>query len=574
VPSAGISALVDGVDAWIDPGTSLSAIITLEGGAGLVGNQAGFSFASSAILYAVDNNALYANGAIVNNGTIAIVNGTLSVVVEAGSNIAQSYALAEPSFENAGDIILDGGTLAIDGSEFSNVGTVYISNSGVLSVSRGWMDGGQNALPPGGEIDIGGGGLASFSDGVSNQDFVFDGPGTIAFDDPTDIRAIGITDFGYRDEIFVPSITQAQNLLAESLTFTTALPPTETLGIVAVAGGAKIVALSNNDVPPCFARGTRILTPAGYAPVEQLQPGNLVVTATGTAKKLRWVGWRSVDLTDHRRPDAVRPIRITAGALAEGVPARDLRLSPDHALLLDGLLVPVKYLVNNATILREQDCLAVTYFHLELDHHDVILAENVLTETYLDTGNRGNFAHGAGDTSRSPVFGRGTQWNNAAYAPLCISGPPLRAARQILFDRLAAQGYRHRIMPDVSLAIEGVRVGRSFGMAWLPCFRLPGHRGEITIRSATFVPAEMAIGPSDDEDWRVLGVGLRRIRLDRQIFAPQDLATGGFHPRGASDIIDWTDGNATIAVPRETAIIGLNILALPKAWLIMPPAYD
>jgi hypothetical protein len=571
VPGAGTQAIVNAVDAWIDPGTSLSAIITLEGGAGLIGNQAGFSFTSTATLYAVDDDAIYANGAIVNDGTIAVVGGNLRVVVEAGSNIAQSYGLAEPSFENTRDIDLDGGTLAIDGSQFSNVGTVFISNSGVLSLSGGWMDGGQTALPPGGDIDIGGGGLASFSDGVIDQDFFFNGPGTIVFDDPADVRAIGITDFGYRDEILVPSITQAQNLIADSLTFTTALPPMETLAIVPIAGGAEIVALGHHEVPPCFARGTRILTPAGYVPVERLRPGDLVVTVAGKAETLRWVGSRSVDLAAHRRPDAVLPIRITAGALAEGVPARDVQLSPDHALWLDHLLVPVKYLVNNATILRDRDCLAVTYFHLELETHSVILAENMPVETYLDTGNRGNFAHQEGTAWRSPVFGRGTQWNEAAYAPLCIAGPKLRAIRQKLFDRLAAQGYRHRIMPDVSLMVDGVKVGRSFGMAWLPCFRLPGHGGKITIRSATFVPGEMAVGPSDEEDWRVLGVGLRRIRVDHQIFTPHILAIGGFHPRGAGDIVDWTDGNATIAVPPETTIIGLNILALPKAWLIMPP---
>jgi hypothetical protein len=108
-------------------------------------------------------------------------------------------------------------------------------------------------------------------------------------------------------------------------------------------------------------------------------------------------------------------------------------------------------------------------------------------------------------------------------------------------------------------------------MAWLPCFRLPAHSGEITIRSATFVPAEMALGPDDDEDWRELGIGLRRIRIDSRIHAPATIAAAGFHARASGDSIDWTNGNATITVPRETRVIGLNILALPKAWLVMPP---
>jgi len=569
VPGAGTQAVVNGIDAWIDPGTTLSAVITLEGGAGLIGNDAGFSFTPSATLYADDRNALYGNGAIVNDGTIEIVNGSLTVVIQAGNAIARSYGLLESSFENLNDIAISRGTLALEGSELSNPGTVFIGNAGLLSVDGGWVDGGQGAAPPGGLIDITGGGLAQFGDGVSDQDFVFNGPGTIAFGDPADVHAIAITDFGYRDDIIVPSVQQAETLLADGLTFTTALPSSETLAIVSFAGGAEIIAAANNDVPPCFARGTRILTPAGYAPVETLRPGDLVVTVSGKPAPVRWVGWRSIDLADHRRPEAVRPIRIKAGAISDHVPARDVRLSPDHALLLGGQLVPVKYLVNNATILRERDCLAVTYFHLELDRHDVILAENLGAETYLDTGNRNIFDRGSGAPWRSPVFGRGKQWNKDSYAPLCTNGPIFRAIRQSLFDRLSAQGYRHRIVPDVNLFIGTRKIPRSFGMAWLPCFRLPAHAGEITIRSATFVPAEMALGPDDDEDWRELGIGIRRIRLDTRTHAPATLATSGFHPRATGDTIDWTNGNATITIPPETRTLALNILALPKAWLVM-----
>jgi hypothetical protein len=571
VPGAGTQAVINGIDAWIDPETTLSAVITLEGGAGLIGNDAGFSFTPSATLYADDRNALFGNGAIVNDGTIEIVSGSLTVVVQAGNAIARSYGLLESNFENLNNIAISGGTLAIEGSEFSNPGTVFVGTAGVLSVNGGWVDGGQGAAPPGGLIDLSGGGLAQFGDGVTDQDFVFTGPGTIAFDDPADVRAIEITDFGYRDEIIAPSVQQAETLLADALTFTTALPPAETLAIVSFAGGAEIIAAANHDVPPCFARGTRILTPSGYAPVETLRLGDFVVTVTGKPRPVRWAGWRSIDLADHRRPEAVYPIRIKAGAISDHVPARDVRLSPDHALLFGGQLVPVKYLVNNATILRERGCLAVTYFHLELDRHDVILAENLGAETYLDTGNRDIFTHSGGTAWRSHAFGRGKQWNKDAYAPLCTSGPILRAVRQSLFDRLSAQGYRHRIMPDVNLFAGGRKIPRSFGMAWLPCFRLPAHSGEITIRSATFGPAEMALGPDDDEDWRELGIGLRRIRIDSRIHAPATIAAAGFHDRASGDSIDWTNGNATITVPRETRVIGLNILALPKAWLVMPP---
>jgi len=416
-----------------------------------------------------------------------------------------------------------------------------------------------------------GGGLARFADGVVDQDFVFSGPGTIAFDDPRDVSAVGITDFNYRDAILVPSVTQAKSLLAEGITFTNALPPGETLAIVTLPGVAEIIAQANNNVPPCFARGTRLLTPAGYVPVQDLRPGQLVVTAAGAAEPIRWIGWRTIDLTDHARPEAIRPIRVTAGAFGEGVPAREVQLSPDHAVYLDGHLIPIKLLVNSASIVRDMTSLAVTYFHVELARHGVILAESLPVETYLDTGNRNMFENAAGTPHRSPVFGRGRQWDAQAFAPLCIGGPVLRAVRTRIFERLAAAGYRHQVMPDVTLTAGGRKISRSSGMAWLPCFRLPpGHGGEIAIRSATFVPAEMAVGAGDDEDWRHLGVGIRRIRLDGQIFAPREVAVAGFYPRASGDLADWTDGNATIVVPPETSLVALNILALPKGWLVMP----
>jgi hypothetical protein len=575
VPGAGSLAIISGLDAWIDPQTTLAAAITLVAGGGLIGNDGGFLLAPSATLLAADSNALYGDGAIVNDGTIAMIDGTLTVVVGAGSNIAQAYGLAEPSFENAGGIYVGGGMLAIDGTEFSNIGTVFVSNSGVLSVAGGWVDGGQGAVPPGGVIDIAGG-LADFSDGVVEQDFVFGGPGTIVFDDPGDVRAVEVSGFGYGDEILAPSVLQAQSLLDQALTFTTALPAGETLAVAPVSGGADagraaILAVNDGGVPPCFARGTRLLTPAGYVPVEQLRPDDLVVTAAGVAERLVWVGWRTLDLADHRRLEAVRPIRVKAGAIADGVPARDVRLSPDHALLLGGRLVPVKFLVNNATIVRDTHSLAVTYFHVELERHGVVLAENLPAETYLDTGNRSLFENSAGTANPSPVFGRGRQWDGSAFAPLCTSGAALRAIRQAVFDRMAAQGYRHQLVPEITLAVGGKRIPRSFGPAWLPCFRLPApHGGTVGIRSATFVPAEMAVGPGDDEDWRTLGIGIRRIRLDKQIYAPSEVAVAGFHPRASGDIADWTDGYATIAVPKEARILGLNILALPKAWLIVP----
>jgi hypothetical protein len=149
----------------------------------------------------------------------------------------------------------------------------------------------------------------------------------------------------------------------------------------------------------CYAAGTRILTTSGEVAVEALRVGQRVRTAAGEAKPISWIGHRSID-------GEVWPVRVQAHAFGPGRPHRDLWLSPDHAVLVDGdgegaapaVLIPIRYLVNGATVCQERRD-QVTYFHVELAMHDVLLAEGLPAESYLDTGNRAAFANG----DRTPV---------------------------------------------------------------------------------------------------------------------------------------------------------------------------
>jgi len=145
---------------------------------------------------------------------------------------------------------------------------------------------------------------------------------------------------------------------------------------------------------PCFAAGTRVMTARGEVPVEALRAGDLVVTLGRRGawlRPVRWIGRRRVDGRRHPRPEAVLPVRIRAGALGPGTPHRDLRVSPDHALFLDGVLVPAAALVDGETILQEAAGGPVTYYHVELDAHDLLLAEGAPAESWLDCGNRHQF---------------------------------------------------------------------------------------------------------------------------------------------------------------------------------------
>lgn len=141
----------------------------------------------------------------------------------------------------------------------------------------------------------------------------------------------------------------------------------------------------------CFMAGTLIRTPDGEAAVETLERGDLVVTADGAAKPVRWVGRQTVSAIF---ADPLRnwPIRVKAGALADNVPSRDLLLSPDHALLVGGVLIQAAALVNETSIVRESEVSSVfVYYHVELDDHSLILAENTPAETFVDNADRRNF---------------------------------------------------------------------------------------------------------------------------------------------------------------------------------------
>ncbi len=199
-------------------------------------------------------------------------------------------------------------------------------------------------------------------------------------------------------------------------------------------GLALANAVAQNGVPACFLAGTDILTPAGPLPVERLAPGDLVCARFGGVVPVVWCGRRRLAPARHADPDAVRPIRIRRDAVAPGVPVRDLLLSPDHAVFLGGVLIPVKYLLNGHTIVPDRTMAEVDYRHIELARHDVLLAEALPAESYLDTGNRAAFEGEGAALMLHPAFGR-RRWQRDACAPLRGGGPPVDDVRLLLLAR-------------------------------------------------------------------------------------------------------------------------------------------
>jgi hypothetical protein len=180
----------------------------------------------------------------------------------------------------------------------------------------------------------------------------------------------------------------------------------------------------------CFLTGTLIACPEGPRPVEELAPGDRLLTASGETRTVRWIGHQTI-LSVAADPIRAYPIHVMAGALGEGLPRRDLFLSPGHALVIDGLLIHAGALVNGVTIRRVmQPGPSFRYFHVETHDHSIILAEGVPTETFLDVVSRRRFDN----------YAEFEALHGASIAPIpALRMPRVKSVRQLpqaIWDRL------------------------------------------------------------------------------------------------------------------------------------------
>ena len=306
-------------------------------------------------------------------------------------------------------------------------------------------------------------------------------------------------------------------------------------------------------VLPCFAEGTRLATPTGTVRVEALRAGDMVLTATGEARAVRWIGHRAL----HR----AQPIRIAPDAFGTGRPHAVLRLSPDHAVYDGGVLVPAHLLVNGATITREAPK-PVTWYHVELDSHDILLAEGLSCESFLDTGNRSDFANGGPVLTLHPDFHR-EAWDGAC-ARLVTEGAEIVALRSWLLERAEMLG--HAVTRDAGLGVlvddapvAPVRTAEGYRL------RLPPGARRLRLVSRTAIPAERS---EDNPDPRSLGVALTWLGFDG---TPVDLGSTalveGWHDVEPS--LRWTRGAGEIDVTGR-AEVAFGVLTTGSYWADRP----
>lgn len=136
---------------------------------------------------------------------------------------------------------------------------------------------------------------------------------------------------------------------------------------------------------PCFVAGTRIRTPYGDRPVEDLMPGDLVDTRDDGAQPIRWIGSRAVPAEGDLAPIVIRKNTFGRHDTVMVSPQHRVLVRDSLAELLFGegeVLVAAKDLVNDHSV-RPKPGGEVTYVHLMFDRHQLVYSGGLETESFL-----------------------------------------------------------------------------------------------------------------------------------------------------------------------------------------------
>ena len=438
------------------------------------------------------------------------------------------------TFTNNNLIINAGGTITDDnGGTLLNLATIALSGGQLTAPVTG-----------GGLLLLAGGATAELTASYGAQRFQFSGTDLLRLDTPGGTSQV----FGFAPGDTIEAIgTYYPSTSFSNGTLTIANGNLTVASLVLNNSGSAQIHASTRakagvyitDITasaPCFAEGTRIATPAGPRLVETFRRGDEILLANGDIARVIWTGHRRLQPRRHPRPWDIDPVRIAPNAFAENQPRECLSLSPDHAVFVDGVLVPIRLLLNGGSI-AQHPVASITYHHIELERHAVLLAEGLPCESYLDTGNR--TALGPGPVmALHPDFAR-CIWDTQACAELLLKGPRLADIRR----RLLARAPPLTDDPALRVLVDGQVLRPTINGRTLH-LRIPPSARRLRLKSRVWTPA---LARADEHDTRRLGVAIAGLRFDgKWVRLGDSRLTSGWHD--AEQKLRWTDGDAGIAL--------------------------
>ena len=518
---------------------------------------------------------------IMNGGMVELAGGTLTFYqtsLGGGAEITGFGTISDPAYNSGSptltvtgagsEIVASGGLLNIVGA---GSGNEALTTSGAYEIVSGaTLEFGKNAMLSSGTINFQGATDVLAVNTISNN--TTNVGGTQVFNGTLQDMAAGATGGSTSGA----SVVDLQNLVVTSgslvngtidvvaggvtYQFNTTQTPSDYLNWTSDGGTGTDIWIDTN---PCYAAGTRVLTERGEVAVEDLAEGDMVVTLSGDTRSLRpvrWIGNRRMNVRQHPQPNLVAPVRVRQHAFGENLPSRDLLLSPDHCLFVNGKLIPAKLLINDRTIVQERDTAAVHYYHVELDRHAVMFAEGLPAESYLDTGNRAMFSNAGLALMLHPDFEVNANlkcWETDACAPLAVSAEIVKPIHDRLADRAGSLGYRRQDVatstdPELRLVADGRVIRPLSSDANRYVFTLPAGVSSVRLTSRAGVPSYFE---AYLDDWRQLGVAVRRIVVRDSvglIELPPDHPglTQGWHKVEHDDATmwRWTNGDAVLPI--------------------------
>ncbi|WP_291501435.1 Hint domain-containing protein [Acetobacter sp.] len=336
----------------------------------------------------------------------------------------------------------------------------------------------------------------------------------------------------------------------------------------------------NTYIGACFLPGTLIRTPSGEVLIEDVRIGDTVSVfnwrnGVETQREVTWVGSQKMVVRSGLPDDeAGYPVRVLKDAISDGVPYKDMLITPEHCLFFEDKFVPVRMLVNGRSIFYDRTITSYSFYHVETQEHSVIWADGMLTESYLDTGNRASFRQHGNLVILAGAQGK--SWGEDGGAPLgvtCDFVEPL--FRSIESRAEAGQIERKDAAPvltdetDIHLVTEtGAVIRKAREHDGSVMFMIPASVRNVRIVSNASRPSDV-FGPFVD-DRRRLGVAIGDITLfesRRTVPVTSHLTvsdlTGWHGLEGES--CRWTTGDALLPLgerpPAGVAMLTLQLVA-------------